>query len=223
MSEPKCGSFATFHRGRLLRFMFPEYELSDLRTKFFTSHVYSLLHVSNTVLKIFLNRNPTNLLFFSIYKSELIHLTESHIWDISRYKKKQPPKNPKTFEYIIHFPFSWRLSRVLFKTQRWKHHNFKFDPFIITVTYVYILAFISLKSQWCFLFYFIYLQHVSTSGFPVLKCLSLNYEVLLKKRGWCVGQNVWTFLISEKNSLCNATRYSPSLYLESLRFPLYVQ
>lgn len=134
MSEPKCVSFATFHRDRLLRFMFSEYELSDIRTKFFTSYVCSLLHVSNTVLKIFFfNRNPTNLLIFSIYKFELILPSHwlSHLRYFQTLQNKTKQEINKNFEYIIYFPLSWRLSHVLFKTQRWKHHKFKFDPFII--------------------------------------------------------------------------------------------
>lgn len=163
VSETKCGSFTIFHRGQWHRFMFFEYEPSDIRTK-----VLYIICMYLTVLKTFFyTRNPTNLLF-SIYRSSLI--LPPLCASLSS-EKFPASKKIKIFNYIIYFSLFWWLSHVLFKIKRWNHHKFKFDPFSIVATLGTFFQFSALNPNDTFL--------LATSVHLVLKCLAIECEVSL--------------------------------------------
>lgn len=120
-------------------------------------------------------------------------------------------KKKKTFDYIIHFLFIWRLGKVLFKMKRWRQ---KFKS-VYCCHRGYILLILCLKSQWCF-------YTCNTRGSLVslrwnvwlwnVRHLSGNRVVMCKMKCFSdISYITW-------NSLWNASRYSPSLYLESLKF-----
>lgn len=181
------------------------YGPSDTRTK-----VLSFVYVSNTILeKFFFNRNPASLLSFSIYRSDLKF--SSHWASITSEKFLGIKKKKKTFDYIIHFLFIWRLGKVLFKMKRWRQ---KFKS-VYCCHRGYILLILCLKSQWCF-------YTCNTRGSLVslrwnvwlwnVRHLSGNRVVMCKMKCFSdISYITW-------NSLWNASRYSPSLYLESLKF-----
>ena len=117
----------------------------------------------------------------------------------------------------LHNPFSFHLMVKLCSAQNKKTETPKaeFNSFIIAATYGYIFPILCLKSQWCF-----YTCNTYLSPFSLhwnvwhgnMRYFSENRVVRCRMK--CLGSISYITW----NSLWNATRYSPSLHLASLKF-----